>query len=411
MIKRWWALYKSRPIYGDVLGAFLLSPFTFLATFSIAARRAPMAATIAMAVLFTVPLVLRRTKPDFAAAGIVAAHLIQLVTLDTVVPGNVTVPIVIYAVAVYGRPSHARWWLATALVGCLLGAIDWSVPDSSAKMAVQFAAWMIALAAVVLSAWFAGQSVRSRKLAMESLRERADALERERDRDRELAAAEERERIAREMHDVVAHSLSVIVVQADGAGYLASADSLGDADARLAQVSAAIATIGATARGALTETRRLVGVLRQDGDQAELAPAASLAAVDDLVANVKAAGLPVTLSVSGDPGAHRPYSAGAEMAAYRVVQESLTNVLKHGGPAATVTVTLHHDADGLDLQVADTGRGPHTSDGAGHGLIGMRERMAAWGGTLTARSRIGGGFEVIGHLPAPTDDSSERTTT
>lgn len=243
-------------------------------------------------------------------------------------------------------------------------------------------------------------SLRRSKLAeVAALRERAEAVEREHAHAVQLAATEERQRLAREMHDIVAHSLSIIVVQADGAHYVA-AESPGDAGARLAQTARAIETIQSTARAALAETRRLVGVLHAAGDAAELAPAASIADIATLVQNVTDAGRPATLTVVGDPAAHGPLGATGELTAYRIVQESLTNVMKHAGPGARAWVTLTHSPAGLGILVADDGRGAAMSDGQGNGLLGMRERVGALGGTLSTRNRIGGGFEVVAHLPA-----------
>ncbi|MEL4356314.1 MULTISPECIES: sensor histidine kinase [unclassified Luteococcus] len=354
---------------------------------------------------YTLPLVWRRTFPVVATLALLPAHLLQVALNDVPIPGNVVVPVMIYAVARYGEQTWAKRCLWLAVAGSLLAGLDWGWNVSWGSNAlldntVRVLGNAIACLAVVLACWFAGQWARQRDLTTQSWKERAEALERERAQGRALVAQEERNRLAREMHDIVAHSLSVIVVQSDGAGYLASHSELGDPEARLAQVTKAIETIGQTARTALGETRRLVGVLRQEDEEMELAPSATIDQIGELVEQLRAAGIPATFRVLGDEGSHGPFSEGAQMAVYRVVQESLTNVMKHAGAGATVDVTLTHGRDGLSVRVADTGSGPTGTDGLGHGLVGMRERMAAWGGQLNAGPRRGGGFEVFATLPA-----------
>lgn len=413
--------FRRDLVWGDALVMLLVSPWTLMTTSApwLSTGRAaglPGVLMLAWSLLYTVPLLWRRTRPDVMAAGILVAHLVQLVLVPTVIPANVVVPVAVYALARYAHPRRARAWLAVVLVGCLVGGIQWGWYESGAarvgplaEKLVRSVAWFVGCAAITLATWFWGQWNRQKDLTHQSWRERAEALEREREQGIRLVAQEERNRLAREMHDIVAHSLSVIVVQADGAGYLAGHAELGDAQARLAQVTRAIETIGTTARTALGETRRLVGVLRDDVDvPAELAPAATLAQIGDLVAQVQAAGVPATFVVDGHPDAHPPLAAGAEMACYRVVQESLTNVLKHAGPGATVTVRLGHTPSGLDVAVTDTGAGATPTDGLGHGVVGMRERVAVWGGSLVARPRPTGGFEVVAHIPANPDQEDAR---
>jgi len=199
------------------------------------------------------------------------------------------------------------------------------------------------------------------------------------------------------MHDVVAHALSVIVVQADGAAYAAERSPEG----ALARSVGALETIGATARDALGETRRLVGVLRDPESGVELAPTGGVAQLDDLVAGVRAAGVPVTLTVRG---AERRRPVGLDLAAYRVVQESLTNVIKHAGPGASAVVDVEQTDERMRICVCDDGVGARSADdGRGHGLAGMRERVAVHGGTLTAGPRAGGGFEVLATMPTERD--------
>ncbi|MDN5985440.1 MAG: hypothetical protein L0H88_06950, partial [Propionibacterium sp.] len=160
----------------------------------------------------------------------------------------------------------------------------------------------------------------------------------------------------------------------------------------------ALDTIGQTARTALRDTRALVGALR-DGESVEMAPQPQLDDIPQLVASTANSGLPVELTIDGDPAWHAPLGPAQQAAAYRIVQESLTNVIKHAGPGAQAWVRLIHDPAGLTIWVRDDGQGTQTNDGLGHGLIGMRERVASSHGTLTARNRLDGGFEVIATLP------------
>nr|WP_281386519.1 histidine kinase [Jiangella mangrovi] len=236
-----------------------------------------------------------------------------------------------------------------------------------------------------------GDVRRVRQAYVAELVERAHQAERERDQRAQLAAAEERARIAREMHDVVAHNLSVIVVQADGGRYAGDQDPQAALDA--------LKTIGDTGRGALSEMRRLLGVLRatDDGDGGTIRPQPGLGSLPELVTSVRQAGLPVELDVTGPP---RPLQPGPSLAVYRVIQEALTNALKHAGPAARARVALVFATDRLMARVSDDGRGAGAvDDGLGQGLAGMRERMTMYGGTVTAGPAAGGGWRVELDLP------------
>jgi signal transduction histidine kinase len=209
--------------------------------------------------------------------------------------------------------------------------------------------------------------------------------------DRELAAREavatERTQIARELHDVVAHSMSVMIVQAGAARTVIGRDP--------AAAQEAIARVEETGRAGLAEMRRLIGVLTDADEAASTAPMPGLAQLDPLLDTVRAAGLPVELMRTGTP---RVLPVGADLAAYRVIQESLTNALKHAGPA-NARVSLDFASDRLTIEVADDGRGRPAEPGIGHGLIGMRERVGVFGGTLTTGDRPGGGFVVRAEIP------------
>jgi len=224
------------------------------------------------------------------------------------------------------------------------------------------------------------------------LEARAARLEREREENARAAVAAERARIARELHDMVAHAVSVIVVKAE------AADAVLDRQPEIAH--AQLAAIQRTGRQAIAEMGRLLGMLRQDGAANELAPQPSLDQLDALLEQIRSAGLPTEIQVHGEP---RPLAPSVDLAAYRLVQEALTNALKHAGPAATATVDVGYTHDTVAIEVGDTGRGSNGTDG-GHGLIGMRERVALYGGTLKTGPRPGGGFCVAATLPIDPDE-------
>jgi signal transduction histidine kinase len=235
---------------------------------------------------------------------------------------------------------------------------------------------------------------RWRRSYYRELEERAERLERERDAQAQIAAAAERARIARELHDVVAHNVSVMVVQADGASYAISSSP--------DRAREALAAISVTGRQALAEMRSLLGVLRSASDaaagRAELAPQPGIEQLSGLLEQARATGLPVSFTVEGVP---RELPRGTALTAYRVVQESLTNARKHGGPGVTATVTLRFCEDEVAIIVTDDGTAPpKDGDGQGHGLIGMRERVELFGGTVGAGPRPGGGYQVAVTLPA-----------
>jgi signal transduction histidine kinase len=247
---------------------------------------------------------------------------------------------------------------------------------------------------IVGIAWILGDNLRTRRAYTASLEERATRLEREQEASAQRAVYQERARVARELHDVVAHSVSVMVVQAGAARRVLRRDP--------ERASEALSSIELTGRQALDELRRLLGMLRQYGDQVpDLTPQPRLQDLDALVTQIEEAGLPVDLVVAGEP---RPLPSGADLSVFRIVQEALTNSLKHAGPARA-TVTLTYRPNELLLDIADDGRGlaEELAEGngaaGGHGLVGMRERVALYGGELSAGPRSGGGYEVKARLP------------
>jgi signal transduction histidine kinase len=231
-----------------------------------------------------------------------------------------------------------------------------------------------------------GRALRRRRLAAAELQDRAARLEQEREERARAAVAEERGRIARELHDVIAHSMSVIVVQAGAAEQI-----LGNDPARARE---ALRSIRRAGNDVLDEMRRLLGILRREDEELTLAPQPSIARLDELLGQARAGGLPVELVVHRQP---RQLAPGVELAAYRIVQEALTNSRKHAGAAHAQVIRYAPDA--LELDVVDDGRAAQQGGGTGHGLVGMRERAVLYGGVLEAGARPGGGFAVHARLP------------
>ncbi len=331
--------------------------------------------------LLGAPLVLRRRMPVLMWLAIWAALALQfLLTRDPL--RGLEFTFVLFTAA-YSLGAHAS--LRRAAAGLLLTApVLAEISDKGGlglAFSQRFGAVAVALSALQLLAfWLAGVLVRARRQAV-SLAERSAALQRQ----AEQATAAERTRIARELHDIVAHHLSVIVLQAGGAR--ASGKPAG----------ASLEKIENSARQALAETRRLLGVLRDPDEESGLAPQPGISDLDALAASVRTAGLPVNLAVDGDLAA---LPAAMNVSVYRIVQEALTNVLKHAG-SARADVTIGRVADTVTVEVTDDGTGQPgpLPPVRGHGLAGMGERAALFGGDLAAGPRPGGGFAVRARLP------------
>jgi signal transduction histidine kinase len=327
-----------------------------------------------------IPVAWRRTAPVVALWTSVAITVPFWVLDYPDDPSGPNLLILIYSLAAHeGRPRSIRhFWGAFAVMTAVLIAGVVSNEDDLPWVAVP------ANVVVFGTAWILGDNLRTRRQYLAELEEKAARTEEQQRAEAERAVAEERTRIARELHDVMAHSMSVMVVQAGAARRVLDRDP--------AQAAEALAAIEGTGRESLTEMRRVLGVLRGDDDQAELAPAPGLDDFDRLLQHCDEAGLPVELVVTGDV---RQLGPGLEMNAYRVVQESLTNSLKHAGSASAV-VHLNYGHDALEVAITDDGRGAAAAaaDGSGQGLVGMRERVEAYGGHLTAGPRPGGGFAV-----------------
>lgn len=391
---------RGHPLVVDSLLALMV------AVFSLPLVTAPRPAVVPVAVLLvvamSVPVALRRRQVDGAfAAGVVIAGLEVLAVASGLsepsrprpVGTDLAVGILLYTVAAY-RPRRVS---VAALLICLAGsAIAGLVWEPRSIHSLYTLAGVVAVfAGPALLAWLLGDSMQWRRGYYRGLEERAVRAERERDADAQVAAAAERARIARELHDVVAHNVSVMVVQADGAAFALERSP--------EQARQALTAISRTGRQALAEMRSLLGVLHSASDEgADLAPQPGVEQLTRLLGEARAAGLPVSFTVEGVP---RPLRTGAALAAYRIVQESLTNARKHGGPTVTAAVTLRFCDDQLVITVTNDGRGraSGSDDGTGHGLIGMRERVEVYGGTVTAGPRPGGGWRVTATLPLPPD--------
>ncbi|WP_151525787.1 sensor histidine kinase [Serinicoccus kebangsaanensis] len=365
-----------------------------------------------VSLLLVVPLLWRRSHPLPVALVIAAGCLIQVLLVDSPVPANVAVLIAVYSAAAFGNRTTSRLVLGLGLAGALIAALDWagSIYGGLGYYLAVAAIQAVFMACFVGVAWALGDVMRRRREVVARLQAQNRALARDQAQRQRLAAQDERASIAREMHDVVAHSLAVVVVQADGGLYAArQALSRGtdlDADrARVAleQAAGTLETLADTARASLTDTRRLVGVLRDAGSDAEYSPLQGLAHLDELVERVRASGVDVDAHVRGEVGGLSPE---ADLAAYRVVQEALTNAMKHAGPDASVDVDVLRTPGVLMVRVTDDGRGAlaQEPDGEGNGLLGMRERVEVLGGTVHAGPRRRQGWEVVATFPVDARD-------
>ena len=372
-------------------------------------------ATIAL--LITLPLALRRITPLTSSVLIAVGCTMAVLVGTGPSMAVIAVPLTVFSTAVWGSRRDSRIVLGLGLVGSLaIGVWAYMLAlqsamgpggrpvDRSEHIALVV---LIALsAAIVLSAWLWGILLHRRRAAVDDIRERNRLLEKERESESRLAADAERMRIAREMHDIIAHSLSVVIAQADGGRYAAASNP----DA----AEAALTTIATTGRDALAQTRSLLGVLRADGlTEQPTAPLPGIDSVPSLVSDVRATGLAVSIDGFDSGRSAERLSEGAGLAVYRIVQEALTNVLKHAGSGARAQVDLRDTDREVIVRITDDGvsapRDPDSAEGTGNGLTGMRERAALYGGSVTAgRNRREPGFTVTARFPATTPkDHSE----
>ncbi|MFF7920961.1 sensor histidine kinase [Streptomyces mirabilis] len=396
-MQRLYDFLRRHPTWVDSFWAVVLLGISGVSLTNVngaADQRGSLVAALPIAVVLSAVVALRRLMPEKMLVLAAMVGIAQVVLDVPPAPGDFAMLVIIYTVAADGARWASRLGLIGGLCAATVGQLRWPLRDQGPLGAVLIVIFQTVPFAL---AWVLGDSIRTRRAYLAQLEERAARLEKEREAQAKVAVAAERARIARELHDVVAHNVSVMVVQADGAAYVM--------DAAPEQAKKALETISGTGRQALAEMRRLLGVLRtgEHQESGEYVPQPDVEQLDDLIEQCRTSGLPVDFKVEGTP---RPLPSGVELTAYRIVQEALTNTRKHGGPNAGASVRLVYFDDGLGLLVEDDGKGaPHElyeeggADGQGHGLIGMRERVGMVGGTLDAGPRPGGGFRISALLP------------
>lgn len=398
-------LILGRPLRGVAFDAAVCGLVAFFALSGFVAGQTGIPAT-AVGLAMAAALFLRRTHPSAVGALVAALALVQVIAGWGPLSYDIAVLIALYSVVKYA--DRLRDGIAAGIVAVIGGVLAALQTPGTGPW------WMGAFfyTLIVGAVFLAGLNLRTRRLYVLSLEERAATLEREREAEARAAVAEERTRIARELHDVVAHSMAVMIVQADGVRFTL------DRDPATAREAAKV--VADTGRAALEEMRRLVGVLREP-DRPEPAPADQPAAepahrrpalveLPALLDRFRAAGLRITCGGTGTPRALPP---GLELTVYRVVQESLTNALKHAGVGASVELTLDWAADAVVVRAVDDGGGApvvRPAPSGGHGLVGMRERVGVYDGSLSAGPTLAGGWRVQARLPLPagagTDEGS-----
>jgi signal transduction histidine kinase len=344
--------------------------------------------------LFTVPAVAILMFPLFTRRwfpfGAPAAYWILAPTLSFI--DGVLIPSVeslflvgLGSAVLLGNLRDARQaWTGLAIVLVGITAVVYNIPGRTT-------AELILIPVEFGIAWAVGFALRLRGEQAEAAEMRAALAEREREAGARIAVAEERARIARELHDIVAHAMSVMVLQVGAVRHRLPQGFEDDREA--------LGRVEHAGRTALAEMRRLLGATRGDGDEVELGPQPGLDALDSLLEDVRRAGLPVRLHVDGEPN---PLPRAIDLSAYRIVQEGLTNALKHAH-ASRADVTVRYRPEEVELEVTDDGAGPTSSDGLGHGLIGIRERVHIYGGDMAVEAAPSGGFVLTARLPVDRD--------
>ncbi|MFJ8203911.1 sensor histidine kinase [Micromonospora chalcea] len=383
-------LILGRPLRGIAFDTAVCGLVVFFAVSAYVAGQIGVPA-FAVGLAAAVAVFFRRAHPTAVAVAVAALALVQVIAGWGPLAYDIAVLIALYSVVKYA--DRLRDGIVAGVVAVLGGVLAALQTPGAGPW------WMGAFfyALIVGAVWLAGLNLRTRRLYVLSLEDRAATLEREREAQARAAVAEERTRIARELHDVVAHSMAVMIVQADGVRFTL------DRDPATAREAAKV--VADTGRAALEEMRRLVGVLREptatQPDPAD-GPAHRRPALVELPAlldRFRAAGLRVACGGAGTPPPLRP---GLELTVYRVVQESLTNTLKHAGVGASVELTLDWSADAVVIRAVDDGRGRPVDGPApsgGHGLVGMRERVGVYDGSLAAGPTLAGGWRVRARLP------------
>jgi signal transduction histidine kinase len=373
MTRRAWALDSAIAVVVAVLG--VLEAYVGLQATH---RQGPHWAEGLVYVVCALLLVVRRVRPVEVQVAILVAMTVEFAAYGSPEGNGVALPMVIgaYSTARWER-RHPAWWGLVLVVATWL---SWSLLDPMNVSWSDRAATVVWLFPGII-AWLVGALVRSQA---QNLEQRRTAREQRAAR----AVAEERNRIARELHDVIGHSVSVMTVQASAVRRrLTPAQDV---------EREALETVERVGREALAEMRRMVGVLREAGLDPDREPPPGLAQVPGLVEKVRATGLPVELTVTGDP---RPLPGGLDLTAYRLLQEGLTNTLRHAEDPGRAEVSITYGEGSLELAVRDDGGSTPRDAEAGHGLLGLRERVAVYGGDLVARPRDGGGFELLATLP------------
>lgn len=360
------SLVRRHPLAWDVASATVLGVLVLLEVHG-TDQDVPLGLATAVGIAMTVPFALRRRAPVLVGLLVLGAFTIQGLAGDWDLEPQTELLSAVLAFWTIGSRVEDPTAMRAAGAGLLLVLLH--EPGD-----------MIVQGPLMTGVFAAGRLMRSRS-------ELAAALERDRGEGERQAVAQERARIARELHDVVAHSISLMTVQA-GAERLA----LGT---ERRQTTEALTQIEQTGRQALSEMRRLLGMLRLPGEQVDLAPQPGLGQLDALAARVSRAGLAVELTVSGQAG---PVSPGVDISAYRIVQEGLTNALRHAH-AGRADVRVAYDDDAVEIEITDDGRGGVVNGGGGHGLSGMRERVALYGGTFAAGPAPSGGWRLHARLP------------
>ena len=365
--------------------AFLAGALLAASTVWLARQPHPGVGWYVFQVALIAPLVWRRTHPSFVFVVIAAVAFVQwLLSYRLIADGALLVAL--YTVAAHQSRVRALAAAAVLEVGVIIGSASGILADTWIKS-------LVFLSGLVMAALLLGITVRIWNDYLSWLVERTERLELERDQQARLAAAAERARIAREMHDVVAHSIAVMVTLADGAAAVgptnpaATAETLGE--------------VSATGRQALNDMRRMLGVLRAEDVDDALAPQPGIEDLPALIARVRSTGLSVELEVEGNTF---PFAPTAELTIYRIAQEALTNIMKHAAAASFARVVLRYDRPIVHVSVTDDGRSTSANRAGGHGIAGMRERAAVFGGTLQAGPGEGGGWVVSTALqvePAP----------
>ncbi|MGK4581495.1 sensor histidine kinase [Kitasatospora sp. HPMI-4] len=389
------AWLRRHPMVVDSVWAL---PVLFLGLVSSVEQERGLAGTVLMAVLLPLLMVFRRRRPNLTTVAVVGLGLVQVAL--NIPPGASSIAYLVFAYT--GAAFGTEWTSRLALAGGVaagpltLWRFDENAHEPYNWLRVIFFSGLMTTPFILSWAW--GRLTRVRRAYLIELEDRAARLERERDAQAKVAVAAERARIARELHDVVAHNVSVMIVQADGAAYVL--------DNSPQQAKEALGTIASTGRQALVEMRRLLGVLRTSDTAEEYVPQPGVEELPELLEQVRTAGLPVEYTSTGDP-AELP--RGVELTVYRIVQEALTNVRKHGGPDARARVAVDFRDRDLEVLIEDDGRGTTEeqmaaggADGQGHGLIGMRERVGMVSGSLDIGPRPGGGFRIRAVLPLRT---------